>query len=418
MNSLILAVIITNTVTGVILHPVKDEATHAMLRAVARDNDPVEREAAQAALDYIAATALPARAPAPPPVDVDLKYLNDPLVGRQQQAVETIKRRGLDATPCLPLLASPDSALRRSVCETIHDVPALARQLATDEDPFVQRAAADRLLALHNDAARAALLTLRHNERAAVRAEAARVLGEWAEPALAVELHPLLKDPAPAVARAAAEALGRLRNPVSVPPLLERIASAPALAQERMAWALGEFRAGTPALLALLNAGDDAVEAAAAEALGKIGDRQAVVPLRGILTGVNNHGSGARLRALAALQALGDRESVKQVLPIVTDRVLPPLPFTIERRYETDEVRIEALRYLAAAGDARVGEKLLTGFTDLPSYPVRVALAETVRTLLGQPYLAVFSENVRHYNVESLAPSRYPWTPAVPGVTR
>jgi HEAT repeat protein len=439
MNALLLATILVTNDTGVVvIHPVKDEATYEMLRVVAQEKDPAEREAAENALAFIrdpgaaGHPSAPARRPARP-AEIDrlaqataenraevLQLLNHPLAGICQQAVRTVQRlQFTDVQPALlPLLENPDSALRRTVCETITDVPSLARQLARDDDPFVRRAAADRLLGFHSEAARAALLPWLRHERAAVRQETVRVLGLWAEPALAMELHFLLDDPEPDVAGAAAEALGKLHNPESVNPLLERAANAPVIAQERFAWALGELRttAAVPVLLRLLQRQEDKVEAAAAEALGKIGDQQAVGPLREILPAVVAHHSAVRQQAIAALRRLGDRASVNRVFPVVTERILPPPPMATEPLYETDEVRAEGLRYLAHAGDATLAAKLLTSFKDLPSFQLREVLAETITRLTGDPYRAIPEEDIRHYSVESLAVSRYPWLPPTPGV--
>ena len=441
-------VIETNLETGVILLPVKDAATHEMLRASLRDHDPLVRiqglialatirdpadapairalqtDPVAAVRDQASRQPLPATVPLAAPAN-PADWLGSSNVLHRQVAVDAIAQRQLTAlAPALPaLLDTPDSVLRRHVCEALGQLhagqsTALASQLARDDDPLVRRAAAEALLALHTDVAAGALINLLKHDHAAVRLEAARALGNWAEPGVASALHALLADAEPTVARTAAGAVGKLANPESQQPLLEQLPKSPALVQERLAWALGEFKtaAAVPVLLPLLKAGPEVVEASAAEALGKIGDKLAIPELRKVLVDMKIHGSMARQRAVEALRRLGDRESTKRILQLLTDKVVPPPPGVTEWSYDADEVRAEALHYLAFIGDARLAADFMGKLKDLPSWQLRQVMIATLAQLTGKTYRAEFNVDTRRYLMESLGGDLYPQAPKIPGV--
>ena len=441
-------VIETNLETGVIMVPVKDAATHAMLRASLRDHDPLVRIQGLVALatirdpadvplmralqtDPVAAVReqaaqqpRPATAPLAAPAN-PADWLSSSNVLHRQVAVDAIAHRQLTAlAPALPaLLDTPDSVLRRHVCEALGQLhagqnAALAAQLARDDDPFVRRAAAEALLALHTEVACGDLIGLLKHDRAAVRLEAARALGNWAQPAVASNLHALLADAETTVARTAAEAVGKLANPDSQAALLNQLPKSPATVQERIAWALGEFK--TPAavvlLLPLLKSGHEPLETSVAEALGKIGDKQAIPELRKILVDMKIHNPATRQRAIEALRRLGDRDDTKRVIQFVTEKVVPPPPGVTEWSYDSDDVRAEALRYLGFIGEARLVGEFLGKFTDLPNWQLRLVLATTLKQLTGKTYRAEFNVDTRRYLMESLGGDLYPQAPKIPGV--
>ena len=442
----------TNWETGIILLPVKDAATHAMLRASLRDTDPLVRIQGLVALttirdpadesliralqsDPVAAVreqARPLPRPCPAPLVAPANpadWLSDSNVLRRQVAVDAIAQRQLTAlaTALPPLLNTPDSVLRRHLCEALGQLPAgqssaLATQLARDDDPLVRRAAANALLALHTDDAAAALVKLLQQDRAAVRVEAARALGEWAQPAIARALHALLMDAEPTVARTAAEAIGKLANPESQSPLLAQLPNSPVLVQERIAWALGELKttAAVPLLRPLLKAGPEMVEASAAEALGKIGDVQALPELRKILVDMKLHGPLVRQRALEALRRLGDRESTQRVVQFVTEKVVPPLPGMMPSlwTYDLDNVRAEALLYLGSVGTPQLVDEILTHLKEAPSWSLRRAMVLVFTKLTGEQYWAEFAVDTRHYWMETLGGEFYPRSPNGLGIVR
>ena len=433
----LLIVILAATEPALILHPVKDEATHELLRAATREKDPVERLKALNALkiigDPVELPPRPAALPANPFVErlqsgdaaFVLESLQQPDLLIQQEAICAAHRLRLaGAVPLLlPLLKSPDAVLRRLTCEALAEfggqpevVPALVARVA-DEDPFVRRAAANGLLKIHNASAQAGLLSLATHERADVRLEVAVALGLWPEIAPDT-LQRLLDDKDTGVAAAAAEGLGKIRLVEAVTQLIRRLDSTPVSLQRAIIVALGQIRseAALPVFLRFLNAAADELAAASAEAMGQSGATQTIPALRKAVGDFKKHASGARLRAIEALRRLGDRESIELVLQIATRPVLPPLPGESGLMFETDEVREECLRYLAGTGDAKLADRLAGAFKELPPFNLRLALASTLGVLTGKRYRAIPDEDVRHYGIESLAASRYPWSPASPGV--
>lgn len=440
----------TNFESGIITLPVKDAATHQMIRDALKEKDPLTRVQALSALSIMRDPAdLPlmralindpvptvreqalhstgGTVPAAPentpiltmanalgrsPSVAEIRAgLSHPNLAVQEAAVDAVGRlRVAELAPAVvPLLKSTDSVLRRHICEALgkagnDQAAALAGQLARDDDPFVQRAAGEALLALHSDADREALIGLLKNPRVIVRCEAALALGQWKQPTVALVLHDVLKDPEPKVVRSAAEALGRLGNPESKPPLLEALTREVNIAQERIAWALGELHAteAVTTLIPLLNSSAHTVQTSVAEALGKIGDKQAIPFLQKVLVEMTAHGTTARQRSIEALRHLNDRDSVKRVMQIITEKVIPPPPASTEWSYDMDDTRAEGVRYLEFIGDPKLATTMLEKIKDAPSYRLRKIMAAGVTKLLGKPYMACFSTESRHYWIESI----------------
>ncbi|MEI6082846.1 MAG: HEAT repeat domain-containing protein [Verrucomicrobiota bacterium] len=451
-NATFAQVIETNLETGVILMPVKDAATHDMLRASLREKDPLIRIQGLVALQTIC-----------DPADVELirKLANDPVATVREQALNKpsaitakaieeptnpdqirydltnksplkqqlaadaaakLKLTGL-ADDLIPLLDSTDSVLRRHVCEALGALRvemsvALARQLGRDDDPFVRRAAADALLSIHSDTARDALVELLKHPSAPVRTESARALGGWKQPAVAIALHPLLLDVNPLVARATADAVGKLGNPDSRQPMLDAVSKCPPFAQARVAWALGELpaTAAVPVLIGLLGTSNEETQSNAAEALGKLGDKQAIAPLQKVLFEMKAHGPTTRQRAIESLRLLGDRDSTKRVMQIITEKVVPPSPPATEPMYDMDDTRAEGVRYLKFIGDVTLADQMIKKLIDMPSYQLRKVMAGLLSQLKGTPYMAEFSIDTRHYLIESLGGEFSPKQPTTPGI--
>jgi HEAT repeat protein len=232
------------------------------------------------------------------------------------------------------------------------------------------------------------------------------------------DLNPLLQDPEPAVAAAAAEAVGWLRHPASRPLLLERLAQGPASVQERVAWALGQFRAkeAVPQLTRLLWAKHEGLESMVAEALGLIDDHSAWPELHKMLYQMLEHGMNVRVKTIQALQQMGDKEIAPRIFQIVTEKVIPPTPMMPLPTYDATPVRAAALRFLREYGDTATGERLLKSFADTPPHDLRPVLAETVTKLTGRMFRPVPDETHTVYSVESLGQPPYQSVPPTPGV--
>jgi HEAT repeat protein len=474
--------------TPLILHPVKDAATHELLRAALAEADPVVRERALEALGVIRDVADAARVRAllnsdstptrqqaaktatllgqsPPPaqqaelsrvlpardtmaaiadalrgtnlvaliralhsLDAEAArreastlttLLRRPEVAVREAAVRAVQRGQVVAAGggLLPLLEDADEGLRLASAETLaglfDSVPrpqltaAMVRRLELDPSSQVRRAAGLTLVALHDGPARAALLRLLAHARGVTRASAAEAVGVWGEVELAGALHPLLTDREDLVARAAAHALGRLRNAESKAPLLAAFETRGPVVQERAAWALGELRStnAVPALAALLpKTTDEALKVSVVAALGKIGDKRALPPLREVLLRIvlTNNLPKAREAAFTALTGFGDKPAIPRAVQMVTTPVVPPFPGA-GPTYDEDYIRIAALRFLGAVGDRAAGAALLAGLKDPVPRDVRPAVAEALGKLLGRSYTPVPDEDYRRYFIESTA---------------
>ncbi len=355
-----------------------------------------------------------------------LEKLGDPYRVVQDAAVRAAGRLKLEASvpALLEMLDDADAALRPAICATLglmggsDSVQALAQRLADDRDLFTQQAAADALRKIHSDEACEALVLMLESPRTTTRRESVRVLGQWDEPGLAINVNPLLKDSEPVVAAEAAQALGRLKHASSRLLLLERLKKGPAAVQERVAWALGQYRAkeAVPQLSKLLSSKHEALEATSAEALGLIGDKTAWPAMRKMLFAMLEHGATVRIKTLHALQRMGDRESLPRAFQIVTEKVIPPTPMMPLPTYDATPVREAALQFVIAHGDAATGEKLLKSFADTPPSDLRPTLAAAATKLTGRTYQPIPDESHTRYSVESLGPPPYPTVPPTPGL--
>ena len=478
--------------TPLILHPVKDAATHELLRAALTESDPLVRERALEALAFIRDPAdaarvrallnsesLPTRQQAakvaaqlgltlsseqralseqaspgklsPPPPEA-LRSSNVALLVRAVQALDGEAARRESAT-LLALLRRPevvvreaamnacslgkitaaapellrqlddaDEGLRLAACRALfmvgQDIPqadmitAMVRRMELDPSSMV-REAAGLVLVLPKPAdqpAIDALLKLFQHPRGETRASAAGTAGIlWAKPELAPALHPLLSDREDLVARAAANALGILKNPNSKALLLTAFETRGPVVQERAAVALGELRStnAVPALVALLpKTTDEALKVSIVEALGKIGDPRALPPLRQVLLQIllNNNLPRAREAAFGALTRFRDKLAVPRAIDIVTKPVVPPLPGA-GPTYDEDYIRIAALRFLAEVGDRAAGAAVLAGLKDPVNREVRPVVAETLERLLGKNYRPLPDQDFRRYFIESMTPN-------------
>ncbi|MGA7076917.1 MAG: HEAT repeat domain-containing protein, partial [Halobacteriota archaeon] len=140
-----------------------------------------------------------------------------------------------------------------------------------------------------------------------VRINAASVLGEISDPHAVEPLIKMLNDADSDVCKAAAEALGRIGEP-AVKTLIKVLSDADWGVRESAAAAdalgrIGDSRAVEPLIRVLSDADSHVREsAAAAEALGRIGDSRAVEPL---IRALNDADSDVRTNAADALDTFG-----------------------------------------------------------------------------------------------------------------
>jgi len=357
-----------------------------------------------------------------------LALLRRPEVAVQEEAVRAIQRGKIvtAASELFRRLDDPDEGLRLAAADALaamfDEVPraeltsAMVRRLELDASALVRRVAGLTLVAIHDATSRAALLRLLRHERGMTRTSAAMAVGVWGEPALALELHPLLEDREDLVARAAATSLGQLRNPVSKAPVLSAFETRGPVVQERAAWALGELKStnAIPVMAVKLATTHEALKTAIVLALGKTGDRRVLPAIRQVLVQISFDYNLPRAReaAFAVLIEAGDKASIARAIQIVTLPVVPPPPGG-GPSFDEPYVRIAALRYLAAVGDRATGSALVASVkVELPA-EIRPAVAETLGRLLGKTFEPVPDEDYRSYFIESLSPRERKPVPAI-----
>ena len=359
-----------------------------------------------------------------------LAKLEDAEIVVQEEAVRAVGRGALaQAVPqLLKKLGDADEGLRRVSAEALAILGAkgergaviagVVARLETDESSLVRVAAGNVLVALHDEAALAALRKLFTHARGVTRQAAAQTLGAWGDAALAGELEPLLEDAEDLVARTAAEALGQLKNSQAKAPLLAQLPLRKPFVQEKIAWALGELRAteAIGALAKLAATDQENLKVEVVRALGKTGDKAALPFLRQVLfsISVTNLMPRPRVAALESLQDARDKAAIPRALELVTKRVVPPPPGG-GPSHDENSVRVAALRFLAALGDKTTGAALQAAFTEIAPRDIRAAVAETYSALTGRVYLPVPDEDSRPHFVESIAVPTRPPVP-VPGV--
>jgi len=140
---------------------------------------------------------------------------------------------------------------------------------------------------------------------AALRARAARILGQLREPLALRPLIDTLRDPDDWVRAGAATALGNLLDPTATEPLIACLRDAHPSVRAAAAEALGRLRDLTAAepVLPLLQDIQASVRAAAARALGHIGDSITIEPLIGLLDDPDRDVRVASIQALGNLRA-------------------------------------------------------------------------------------------------------------------
>ncbi len=404
--------------TPVITHPVKDEATHEMLREVARENDRVVREEAQEALDFIAGKAVTNHVVALPVVetatwsDADvMAKLQSPEILRQEAAVRAVRDRSLtNAVPVLvALLDDEDERLRGAVSETL----AALRRLEVEPSARIRRALVAVLLAVRDAATLRSVLDLMQHERWQAREAAAQAVEKWGDRELALRLVPLLSDASEPVQVAAGTALAALRHPETEAALLARLPAAADAVKPVMMTALGNLRsvAAVPALIEFATGTNDVLGVAAAEALSQIEDDRIVPAFRQVIYQVTYLQMETRVVALRQLRERRDAALADRMTQFVTEQVVPPPPMAAGPMMDSVEARMEALRYLLVFGQAKHGARLLERLQEPVPGEMRPLLAETLTKLTGRPYRPVPDQNYRRYFVESRGPSPYASAP-------
>jgi len=183
------------------------------------------------------------------------------------------------------------------------DVRGLIEAL-THRDPAVQYEAAEALGVLREPSAVTPLMAALTGDRySGVRWKAAEALALIGSPAVE-PLIGALGNPDEDVRWKAAIALGEIGDPRAIPPLIALLEDHDRFVQSRAAYALGQFGSSALSpLLTALQAGSPAARRGAAIALGKIGAPEVVDPL---LFALSDPDDAVRSSVLDALACLGE----------------------------------------------------------------------------------------------------------------
>lgn len=402
----------------VVVHPVKDQATHDALRRAATEVDPAVQERARDALAIIArgttdvvgaeqpvalpdlpaaqtAEALrqltPEEAAAQPARVLD--GLQSPHAVVQEESARAAGRgRVVTAVPdLLKLLEDDDEGLRQAACAALRAlgprgdraavITALGARLSRERSALVCAAACGVLLAIHDKPAQRELVRVLQDPNELVRAAAVRALVEWGDHEVAPAIQPLILDPVEVVATTAVDALAALKHPASGPMLLERFDQLAPAAQIHAAYALGDLgvTAAAPKMLALVGTAADELSAGGAYAVGRLNYQEAIPVLRRPIENVTVRERSTRTQCVQALHRLGDRGCVNAVFRIVTEKVVP---VWMGPAYDSAATRNAGLRLLADFGDRQTAERLVGVLSTPEGASMFPVLEEALRLLV------------------------------------
>ncbi len=182
-----------------------------------------------------------------------------------------------------------------------------------------------------------------------VRKAATKALGNIRDPRVVEPLIAALKDEEKKVRETAAFYLGKIGDPRVVEPLIDALKKDEEKdVREEAAWMLGKIgdpRAVEP-LIAALKDEEKKVREEAARQLGKIGDPRAVEPLIDALKKDEDVGWAAAM----ALEEIGDPRAVEPLIAALKD--------------EEKDVRDRAVHVLGEIGDPRAVEPLIAALKD------------------------------------------------------
>lgn len=220
--------------------------------------------------------------------------------------------------PLVEVLGDPDRAVRDAAIGALTaigepSVPALGACLR-DPNLTVQESAASILSTIADERVFDPLLGALTSQDWIVRMHAAKALGRIGDTRAVSALMPLLQDKVKAVRVEAAQALVSLKE-ASVPSLLEALKHSEWLVRLHAVEALGKIKspaAVEPLLYVLFNDRDTAVRTDAVRSLGDIGDPRSVEFL---LTAMNN--MDLRPAAVEALGKISDRRAIPALVAVV-----------------------------------------------------------------------------------------------------
>jgi HEAT repeat protein len=284
----------------------------------------------------------------------------------------------------------------------------------TDPDLNLQEAAACILERIADHRVIGVLVKALGSSDWIVRAHAARALGRIGDVACVQPLIPLLQDTVKAVREDAAAGLARI-GAAAVPTLLQALTHPDWVMRLHAVEALGKIKspdAVAPLLGLLFNDRDAAVREDAARSLGEIGDARAVEFLL-----VAMKEPGVRPVAIEALGKIRDGRAVPALLAVVDGSARPEHTRPVHGcgdRYDDEMLAMEAaVKALALIGDPSV----IPALTEALKNTVVRAEAASALASFGQAALPSMldllkreqDENIRYHVQEALG--RVGWRP-------
>lgn len=220
--------------------------------------------------------------------------------------------------PLVSVLRDEDRAVREAAKGALTaigepSVPVLGLCLS-DPQLEVQEAASSILASIADDRVLAPLIASLGNRDWIVRMHAAKALGRIGDSGSVGPLIPLLQDKVKAVREEAAKTLAAIGT-AAIPALLEALSHAEWLVRLHAVEALGKMRrpeAVEPLLSVLFNDPDTAIREDTVRALGSIGDPRALEFLQ-----VAMKQPGLRPLAVEALGQIGDRRAVPVLIGVL-----------------------------------------------------------------------------------------------------
>ena len=314
--------------------------------------------------------------------------------------------------PLVSLLRDSDRAVREAAIGALTaigepSVPSLGLCLS---DPYltVQEAASTVLAAIADERVLDPLKASLGNRDWIVRMYAAKALGRIKNPGSIEPLMPLLHDKVKAVREETAAALAAI-GAAAIPSLLRALTHEEWLVRLHAVEALGKMRspvAVEPLLSVLFNDPDTAVREDAIRALGQIGDSRAVDFLMIVMKE-----PGLRPLAVDALGQIGDRRAVPVLISILDGVDRPEASRVVSGcgdRWDEEMMAMgAAVRALGAIGDEAAVPALLKALSQtMTRAEAAAALARFGSTVIA-PLLALLSresdDNVRFHIRQTLA---------------
>lgn len=314
--------------------------------------------------------------------------------------------------PLVSILRDRDRSVREAAIGALTSIgePSVEAVGACLFDPelSVQEAASAVLASIADDRVLDPLVRALTSGDWIVRMHAAKALGRIKDPASVQPLIPLLQDKVKAVREETSSALAAIGE-AAIPALLEALTHEEWLVRLHAVESLGKTKsqkAVEPLLSALFNDADSAIREDAVRALGEIGDSQAVEFLFAAMKE-----PGLRTLAVEALGRIGDRRAVPVLIEVVLGTNPPEVTRAVagcgDQWSEEIITRGAAVRALGAIGDEAALPSLVAALE--PTYTRAEAAAALAKfgskvIPLLLPLLAgPRDENLRYHVKETLS---------------